>query len=198
MRCAIYCRISTEKQDLKTQLDSLRDYCKRQNYEIFKEYEDVISGKTNKRPAFDKLVEDMRGGKFDIVLVYKIDRIGRSLQHLLNLFDEFKNNKVEFISITQNFNTLTPEGRMMLRMMMLLAEYERELIVARTNDRLNYIKKQIKNKGFAITKEGKKITSLGRPFGRKDKKRRRLSGYHNRWAKQSSPLKSSKIKQEIK
>ena len=70
---------------------------------------------------------------------------------------------------------------------MLLAEYERELIVTRTQDRLDYLKKQIKKKGFAVTKDGKKITSLGRPKGSKDKKRRRKSGYINRWTKKSPP-----------
>ncbi|KKM87152.1 hypothetical protein LCGC14_1271930, partial [marine sediment metagenome] len=165
----------------------LRDYCKRQNFDIVEEYKDIISGKTDKRTNLDRMLNDMRRGKFEAVVVYKLDRIGRSLQHLLNLFEEFKNSKIDFISMTQNFNTTTAEGRLMLRMMMLLAEYERELIVARTKDRLDYLKKQIKKKGFAVTKEGKKITSLGRPPGSKDKKRRRRSGYINRWIKKSSP-----------
>ena len=143
-RVAIYCRVSTEKQDLQTQLSTLRDYCNRFGYEIVKEYQDVMSGKTDKRPGFDRMLVDMRQGKFKTILVYKLDRIGRSLQHLLNLFEEFWNNKIEFISITQSFNTITPEGKLMLRMLMILSEFEREMIVSRTQDRIDYFKKQIK------------------------------------------------------
>ena len=188
-RVAIYVRVSTEKQDLQTQLSALKEYCNRVGYEIAEEYQDVISGKTDKRPGFDRMLNDMRQGKFKIILVYKLDRIGRSLQHLLNLFEEFKNNRINFVSITQNINTTTPEGKMFLRLLMILSEFEREMTVTRTKDKLDFYKRQIKTKGFATTKEGKKITCLGRPKGSKDKKRRRLSGYYNRWGKQTSPQK---------
>lgn len=183
MKVAIYKRKSMEKQDLQTQDQSLKEYCDRQGYEIVGDYEDVISGKTDKRPDFDRMILDMRQGKFQAILCYKLDRIGRSLQHLLNLFEEFDNLKVEFISITQSFNTMTAEGRLMLRMMMLLAEYERELIVTRTKDKLNYYKEQLKKKGFFIKKDGTKCYSLGRPTGSSDKKRRKLGGYYLRYNK---------------
>ena len=171
LKIGLYARVSKEEQNIETQLVALRDFCQRNNYQIVEEYLDNgISGATDNRPAFNKLLEDMRAGKINCVLVYKLDRIGRSLQHLLNLFEEFKNRGVEFISLTQNINTNTPEGKMFLRMLMVLAEYERELIVSRINSGLERARL-----------EGKK---LGRPVGAKDKKRRKRSGYWQRWAKE--------------
>jgi len=132
-----------------------------------------LSINADSRPAFNKMLENVRTRKINCVLVYKLDRIGRSLQHLLNLFEEFKNRRVEFISLTQNINTSTPEGKMFLRMLMVLAEYERELIVSRINSGLDRARAR---------SEGK---TLGRPNGSKDKKRRRKSGYLLRWQKET-------------
>lgn len=170
MKVAIYYRVSTKEQEIGMQKKAIKDYCERENIIIFKEYSDIgQSGKKESRPAFDKLLKDMRDKKFDCVVVYKLDRIGRSLSHLVKLFEEFKKKNINFISITQNINTTTPEGRMFLHILMVLAEYERELTISRINSGLNRAKA-----------EGKK---LGRPSGAKDKKRRRLSGYYQRWSK---------------
>ncbi len=170
-KIAVYYRISTaDKQSLDMQVKAVRDYCEREGLEIFKEYSDIgQSGKKESRPEFDLMLQDMRDKLFDCVVVYKLDRIGRSLSHLVKLFEEFEKKNIKFISATQTFNTTTPEGKLMLRMMMILAEYERELTVARINDGLKKAKSV-----------GKK---LGRPSGAKDKKRRRTSGYTNRWIK---------------
>jgi len=168
LKVGLYARCSTKEQNIETQVIALRDFCNRQEYAIAEEYLDEgFSGSKDSRPAFDRMLSDLRAGKINCVIVYKLDRIGRSLQHLLNLFEEFKNRKVEFISLTQNINTSTPEGKMFLRMLMVLAEYERELIVSRINSGLDRAKKQGR--------------VLGRPKGAKDSKRRRISGYLLRW-----------------
>lgn len=169
MKVAIYARVSSNDQQIDTQLIPLRDYCRRVNYEVIDEYvDDGFSGKDDKRPAFERLIADLRVGKAEGVVCYKLDRIGRSLQHLLNLFEEFSNRNISFVSLSQNIDTTTPEGRMFLKMLMVLSEYERELIVARTKDGLS-----------RALRQGK---TLGRPKGSKDKKRRRKSGYIQRWA----------------
>ena len=171
LKIGLYARVSKEEQNIDTQLVALRDYCQRTNYKIVEEYLDNgISGAKDSRPAFNKLMENIRAGKINCVMVYKLDRIGRSLQHLLNLFEEFKNRGVEFISLTQNINTNTPEGKMFLRMLMVLAEYERELIVSRINSGLERARIQGK--------------ILGRPKGAKDSKRRKRSGYLLRWQRE--------------
>jgi len=175
IKAGIYYRVSTaDKQDIGMQQNAIRDYVNREGIETYKEYSDVgVSGKKESRPEFDKLLYDMRDRKFDCIIVYKLDRIGRSISHLLKLFEEFSKRDIKFISITQNFNTTTPEGRLFLRMMMLLAEYERELTISRINSGLDRVRA-----------EGR---TLGRPKGSTDKKRRTKSGYYLRWSKKTTP-----------
>lgn len=174
MKAVIYYRKSTrDKQEFGMQIHSVENYCKVNNIIPIKTYHDEISGSKDSRPEFDLMLKDMRAGTFDTILTYKLDRIGRSTSHLLKLFEEFQKKNIKFISVTQNINTTTPEGKLMLRMLMILAEYERELTISRIND------------GLARAKE--KGSQLGRPKGSKDKGRRRRSGYYQRWAKQSTP-----------
>lgn len=134
MKVAIYLRVSTKDQNTDNQEKPLIEYCERNKFEIYKIYKDIgESGSKESRPEFDLMLNDMRKRKFKAVAVWKLDRIGRSLQHLLNLFTEFSKKGIEFISLTQNIDTTTPEGRMFLRMLMVLSEYERELIINRVN-----------------------------------------------------------------
>lgn len=170
MKAVKYKRLSTrDKQDIGMQDLAINNYCKINNIDVLKEYEDIgQSGAKQSRPAFDKLLQDLRAKKYDTIIVYKLDRIGRSLSPLVKLFEEFKKKGINFISVTQNINTSTPEGRMFLNMLMVFAEYERDLTVDRINSGLDRVRA-----------EGRK---LGRPFGATDKKRRRKSGYHQRWS----------------
>ena len=156
MNAGVYYRVSTNEQSTGMQEKAIQDYCERENILITKEYSDIgESGSKESRPQFDKLIQDMRNKSFDTIIVYKLDRIGRSLSHLVKLFEEFKKRKINFISITQAINTTTPEGRMFLHILMVLAEYERELTIVRIHS------------GLARARaKGKK---LGRPKGSKDK-----------------------------
>ena len=175
MRVAIYARVSTSDQNVETQLSTLRDYGVRMNHQIVGEYIDNgFSGKDDRRPEFERLLADLRQGRFEALVVYKLDRIGRSLSHLLNLFEEFRGRGVGFISLTQNIDTTTAEGRMFLRLLMVFAEYERELIVSRTIDGLARARRQGK--------------AIGRPRGKRDSRPRSKSGYYLRYAtKKPSP-----------
>lgn len=135
MRVAIYCRVSTEEQDVDKQEAACLEYCKRNNIEIYKVYKDSgISGMKESRPSFDEMIKDMRRYKFDTIMVTKLDRIGRSLQHLLGLFEEFKNKGVNFIAITQNIDTTTAAGKLQLQVMGAFAEFERNIISERTKE----------------------------------------------------------------
>jgi len=192
MKTAIYIRVSKGEQNPETQNVLLRQYCQNNDLDVYDIYEDSFTGKATSRPAFDRLMTDMRDRRFKTIVVYKLDRIGRSLQHLLQLFQEFNNRHINFISITQNINTTTPEGKLMLRMLMILAEYEREMIVARTRDTLDRYQKDIEEKGFFVDREGKEHKKLGRPKGSKDKNPERpKAGYYRRWerVKKGTPLK---------
>lgn len=148
MKTAIYVRVSTKDQTVNNQIGPLLEYCERNNFSTYKIYSDVgESGAKESRPAFNEMIDDMRKGKFKAIAVWKLDRIGRSLQHLLSLFSEFNKRGIEFISLTQNIDSTTPEGRMFLRMLMIMAEYERELLTSRINAGLDRRKKEGKDLG---------------------------------------------------
>ena len=170
VRFGMYCRVSTsDKQDVDTQIEFLNMYAAANDLTIINRYIDVgISGSKDSRPAFDKMLQQLRNNNLDGVIVYKLDRIGRSLPHLVKLFEEFRKKKISFVSATQNINTNSAEGQMFLNMLMVFAEYERALTVSRVKDGLERAKRS-----------GKK---LGRPAGKKDTKVRRKSGYYRRWA----------------
>jgi len=136
MKVAIYCRVSTDEQDADKQEVACLEYCKRNNLEPFKVYKDVISGTTSSRPEFNKLIEDMRHYKFNIIMVTKLDRLGRSLSHLLTLFEEFRNKGVDFVAITQNIDTTTSSGKLQMQIMGAFAEFERNIISERTKEGL--------------------------------------------------------------
>ena len=131
MKAAIYCRVSTEEQHADKQEDICREYCKRSGHSVYKVYKDVISGTKESRPSFNKLLEDLRHFKFDAVLVTKLDRLGRSLQHLLSLIDEFKRKGVHFIAATQNIDTTTAMGEAFFQMIGVFAQLERGMVKER-------------------------------------------------------------------
>lgn len=125
---AIYIRTSTSEQKIDSQRKVLRDYCKRKKWK-FKEYIDKgISGSKDSRPEFNILMEGIRECKIDTVIVYKIDRLARSMQHFLQLMQEFENRNVNFISVTQPINTTGSSGKLMLQILGAFAEFERNLI----------------------------------------------------------------------
>lgn len=140
MKVAIYCRVSTEDQDADKQEQACLDYCSRMNYEVYKVYKDVISGTTTSRPSFDLMLQDMRLWRFNCIMVTKLDRIGRSLKHILSLFDEFKSKAVQFIAITQNIDTTSAAGQLQMQIIGAFAEFERNIISERTKEGLRYAK----------------------------------------------------------
>jgi len=132
MKVAIYCRVSTEEQDADKQEFICKEYCTKNNFQVIETYKDVISGKTTSRPNFNKLPDDMRHFKFDCIMVTKLDRIGRSLQHLISLFNEFNSRGIHFIATTQSIDTSTASGKLQLHILGAFAEFERNIISERT------------------------------------------------------------------
>jgi DNA invertase Pin-like site-specific DNA recombinase len=119
-----YARVSTEEQSEDPQLDSLRDAgCER----IFRE---KMSGKTKQRPELGRLMDTLRSG--DIVVVQRLDRLGRSLKDLIELLDNFKSQQVQFISLNESIDTTTAVGELAFHMIGSIAQFERRLISERT------------------------------------------------------------------
>jgi DNA invertase Pin-like site-specific DNA recombinase len=129
MRAALYSRVSTTVQNVQPQIDEMREYCVRRGLQITGEYSDHgVSGSKDSRPALNRLMADANSRKFDVVLVWKIDRFGRSLKHLVNALAELGAVGVAFISLRDNLDLGTPTGRLMFQIIGAMAEFERELI----------------------------------------------------------------------
>lgn len=140
MKAIIYARVSTSEQNIENQVKICQEFCKNKGWQIPVIYKDVMSGTKTSRPSFNRMLEDMRKYKFRAIVVTKLDRIGRSLQHLITILDELKHKKVEFVAVTQNIDTTTASGRLQWQIMGAFAEFEREIISERTKEGLRFAK----------------------------------------------------------
>ncbi len=133
-RIAIYGRVSTTGQSTDIQLQECRQYAERCGHEVVATYTDTISGTTSKddRVALTQLLEDAFTRKFDTVVVYSIDRLGRSLKHCLEILDTLKSHRCDFISIKQQIDTSSTTGQLIFNIFACLANYERTMILERT------------------------------------------------------------------
>ncbi len=128
---AIYARVSTDKQTAENQLQELRCLCARLGYRIYKKYVDQgISGAKgrNDRPALDAMLNAATQRKFDMVMCWSIDRLGRSLQHLIEILNELQALKIDLFFQQQSMDTSTPSGRMIFSVFAAIGEFERNLI----------------------------------------------------------------------
>jgi DNA invertase Pin-like site-specific DNA recombinase len=132
-RVALYARVSTlNGQDPEMQLSELREYASRRGWSVTSEYVDQgVSGSKESRPRLNELMADAHRRKFDAVLVWKIDRFGRSLKHLVNALADLCAYGVAFISFRDNIDLSTPSGRLMFQIIGAMAEFERSLIQER-------------------------------------------------------------------
>jgi DNA invertase Pin-like site-specific DNA recombinase len=146
LRCAVYTRKSSEEglemefNSLEAQRESCEAYVASQRAEgwllVPDRYDDGgFSGGTLDRPALKRLLADIEAGKVDIVVVYKIDRLSRSLMDFSRLVEVFDQHKVTFVSVTQSFNTTTSMGRLTLNILLSFAQFEREVIGERIRDK---------------------------------------------------------------
>jgi len=132
-RVALYARVSTlNNQDPGMQLAELREYAEHRGWAVTEEYTDLgVSGCKESRPALNRLMADACRRRFDAILVWKIDRFGRSLKHLVNALAELAALGVAFISLRDNLDLSTPSGRLMFQIIGAMAEFERALIQER-------------------------------------------------------------------
>ena len=129
-RAALYARCSTTDQNLDVQLHELRQAAQQRGWVVAGEYLDEgVSGAQDSRPGLDGLLKDAQAGKLDLVVVWRLDRLGRSLKHLLKLLDELTSFGVGFTSLRDpGIDTTTASGRLLLQLLGAFAEFERNLI----------------------------------------------------------------------
>lgn len=153
IRCAIYTRKSSDEgldqafNSLDAQREACESYIFSQRHEGWKlipaHYDDGgLSGGTLERPALQQLLEDIAGGTVDLVVVYKIDRLTRSLADFARLVDRFDAAECSFVSVTQSFNTSTSMGRLTLNVLLSFAQFEREVTAERIRDKIAASKKK--------------------------------------------------------
>jgi DNA invertase Pin-like site-specific DNA recombinase len=173
MKIVLYCRTSKndESQDPQNQLDPLRNYAQALGGEIVAEYVDLASGGNGDRKQFLRMLEDAEKHGFDLLLIWALDRLSREgISNTIGYFERLKRNGVAIKSLKESWLDTRDDclGQLLLAIFSWVAQQERRRIVERTKAGLERAKKEGKH--------------LGRPKGSRDKKERRRSGYHLRYA----------------
>ncbi len=129
-RVALYARVSTlNGQNPDMQLAELREYAQRRGWEVAGEYVDLgVSGSKESRPELNRMLKDAHARSFDAIACWKLDRLGRSLKHLVTTIEDLNCYGVTFVSLRDNLDLSTPSGRLMMHLLGAMAEFERELI----------------------------------------------------------------------
>ena len=157
MRAALYVRTSTFDQTVDNQVRELEAVAERLGHEIVEVYADNgISGAKgrDRRPAFDRLCRDATRRRFDIIMAWSVDRLGRSLQDLVAFLSEIHASHVELYLHQQGLDTTTPAGRAMFQMMGVFAEFERAMIVERVRSGMARARERGTKSGKAIGRPG--------------------------------------------
>ena len=127
-RAAIYVRCSTAEQETEVQETELREYCEKRGWSYILYRDKGQSGAKNDRPALNSMLNDLRRRKFDVVVVWALDRLARSLKQLLSVSEECRLLGVDLVSLRQSIDTTLPAGRLTFQILGAVAEFERELL----------------------------------------------------------------------
>lgn len=131
----LYLRVSTDQQNFNSQKDELHRYCERRGWDQTETVCDQVSGSRISRSGLDTLMINVRSGKVERIVVFKLDRLGRSLTHLALILDELQRHSVALVCTSQGIDTSNdnPVGRLQLTVLIAVAEFEREIIRERVN-----------------------------------------------------------------
>lgn len=178
-RIALYARVSTMEQFTECQLLDLRRYVADRGWNIYREYCDEVTGTKDSRPALNKLMNDARKRKFDVILVWRFDRFARSTRHLINALEEFRNLGIDFVSFQENIDTSSPLGAAIFTIISAVAQLEKDIISERVKAGLRRAKqngktlgrprckfdikkvKELRAQGLTLAAIGKKFSSSG-------------------------------------
>jgi DNA invertase Pin-like site-specific DNA recombinase len=128
MTAAVYARVSTVDQEPENQLQELRRYVEARGWPVVEYVDRGISGAKDRRPALDGLLADARRRRFDVLVCWRLDRLGRNLKHLITFLEELKALGIAFVSLTEGIDATTPAGKLQLHILGAIAEFERERI----------------------------------------------------------------------
>lgn len=146
-RAALYARVSTDAQTTDNQILELRDFADRQGWTAEEYVDQGVSGARESRPALDRMMADARRRRFDVVLVWRLDRFGRSLRHIVTSLDELQARGVSFVSLGEGIDLGTPAGKLQLHILAALSEFERARIKERIHAGLARARSQGKRLG---------------------------------------------------
>ncbi len=177
MRVALYCRCSTLDQSVDLQLDGLRDYAKARGFAVVEEYVDKgVSGARSRRPALDQLLANAHRRRFDAVLIWRLDRLARSVRHLVNVAADLETLGIDLVVLDQGIDTSTSAGRFLFHTLAAVGELERELMRERTVAGLAAAKRRGKRLGRprvhvprtqaeVLIAQGKTVSEVARSLG---------------------------------
>jgi DNA invertase Pin-like site-specific DNA recombinase len=125
MKAAIYARVSTFDQEPENQLQELRRYVEARDWASTEFVDRGVSGAKDRRPALDALLKDAKRRRFDVLVCWRLDRLGRNLKHLITLLDELQALGVAFVSLAEGIDATTPAGKLQMHILGAIAEFER-------------------------------------------------------------------------
>src|SRR5580700_11274323 len=179
-RAAIYVRVSTAEQDTDMQETELRQYVESRGWECVVYRDKAQSGAKNDRPALNAMLSDLRRRKFDVVVVWALDRLARSLKQLLTIGEECRSLDVDLVSLRQNIDTTLPAGRLTFQILGAVAEFEREMLRERVKAGMAQARRTGKRMGRpalrcfnpsdverlrALRSQGTSVRKLAKDFG---------------------------------
>ena len=177
MGVAIYARVSTDEQTNQNQEFELKKVAKRMGWTVTAVYAATISGAKSKRPELDKLLKSAMRKEIDVIMAWSVDRLGRSLQHLVTLLADIQSKEVDLYLHQQGIDTTVPSGKMMYQMCGVFAEFERSMVRERVMAGLERARAQGKrlgrppvppiliNKMKRMREEGMTLTAIAKKVG---------------------------------
>jgi DNA invertase Pin-like site-specific DNA recombinase len=193
MRAALYARVSTLDQEPENQLQELRRYVEARGWTAQEYVDHGISGAKDKRPALDQLVRDAKRRRFDVLVCWRLDRLGRNLRHLILLLDELHAVGVAFVSLAEGIDATTPAGRLQLHVLGAIAEFERARIAERVKAGLGRARAQGRKLGRPERVIGEDVLASVRGLSTRAAaiKLGVSPATAHRWLSQKTPLKSA-------
>ncbi len=142
MKAALYARVSTLDQEPENQLQELRRYVQARGWEATEFVDHGVSGAKDRRPALDRLVKDAKRRRFDVLVCWRLDRLGRSLKHLITLLADLEALGVSFVSLAEGIDATTPAGKLQMHILAAISEFERSRTIERVQAGLQRAKRQ--------------------------------------------------------